>query len=176
MLIPLTLNCMARIHFCADLVTLGNGQKSPGWCTFVVLMGGYNQTKLEEAGCHSLWKSPNFKVSGKFQRTSIISPWMPIRQTKSGIGDIQLMYFMYIPSFIWMTCTVPEIMKLPILHMCWPCDLDKQCFPWRTVARQLRTKRPKWRRDFDSVRHHDAHVLFFGMARFGCPHNFGREE
>jgi len=52
------------------------------WCTLVVLIESYNHTKFEEARYHSLPKSPNVKVSDKFQCTSIISPCMQISQTK----------------------------------------------------------------------------------------------
>jgi len=84
MLIRLTLNwdVNCRVLFSANPVTLTEGQRSPNWCTLVLLMKLHNPTKFEEFWYHSLRKTANVKILDNFERTWIISPWIQNNRVK----------------------------------------------------------------------------------------------
>ena len=63
----------------------------------------------------------------RFGQISVHINYLPLNAKllyKTGICDKRLMYLISIPSFILVTCAVPEILKLSILHTCQPCDPD----------------------------------------------------
>ena len=62
MLTRLTFNCVARIYFSANPVTLRKGQRSLKQCTLVVLKAVYICAKFEEIRYYSLQKTANVKI------------------------------------------------------------------------------------------------------------------
>ena len=112
--------------FCTsvDPMTLMKVRGHQQWYRCVELSGGYRHTTFDSARYHSLWKSPNFKFRTNFS-VSQLSPLNANELNTTGVCDIHLMCFISIPSFILLTCAVPQILKLPVWHKCWTCDLDK---------------------------------------------------